>query len=178
MNEYVKGENAHDMRSPADGQPPARGSGAWTLWLVVAAVGVHIIEEHALNFNGWAARALHAPVTAEDFHLTNAGVILYGIACAVIGWRAPAIALSSAALVLVNSIGFHLGASLLLGAYSPGTTTSVLLFVPSGIAAYRAAARDGVLTRRVVVLSFAIAVLWHAFMGTVYAIKYFRPLYG
>jgi len=164
------------MRSASGGQHSA-GGGAWTLWLTVAAVGVHIIEEHALNFNGWALRALHAPISAEDFHLTNAGVILYAIACAVIGWRAPAIALSSAALVFVNALGFHLLSSLVVGAYSPGTATAVVLFVPAAIAAYRAAARDGVLSSRVIWISLAIAVMWHALMATVYAIKYFAPLY-
>jgi hypothetical protein len=157
--------------------PSAPRTGEWTLWLIVAVVGVHIIEEHALNFNGWAAQALHAPVTAQDFHLTNAGVILYCVACAAIGWRAPAIALSSAGLVLMNAVGFHLAASIFVRAYSPGTATSLLLFVPAGIAAYSAADHDGVLDRRVLMLSFTIALLWHAFLGAVFAIKYFWPLY-
>jgi hypothetical protein len=165
------------MRSGGERQPPSGSAGEWTLWVIVAVIGVHIIEEHALNFNGWAARTLDAPVTAEDFHLTNAGIILYSVTCAVIGWRAPATALSSAALVLLNAIGFHASTSILVHAYSPGTTTALLLFVPAGIAAYRAAARDGVLTRRAVMLSFGIALLWHAFLGAVFAIKYFWPLY-
>lgn len=165
-----------DMRSVSTGQQSA-GGGAWTLWLTVAAIGVHIVEEHALNFNGWALRELHAPVTSEDFHLTNAGVILYSIACAIVGWRAPAIALSSAALVFVNALGFHLITSLVVGAYSPGTTTAVLLFVPAAVVAYRAAARDGVLSARVIWLSLGMAVTWHALLATVYSIKYFAPLY-
>ncbi|MEP7116725.1 MAG: HXXEE domain-containing protein [Acidobacteriota bacterium] len=176
MSEGVTQTNADDMRSASRRQPPA-DAGSWTLWLVVAAIGVHIIEEHALNFNGWAARQLHAPITPEDFHVTNAGVILYSIACAVIGWRAPAIALSGAALVFVNALGFHLLSSLLVGAYSPGTATAMALFVPAAVVAYRAAARDGVLTARVAWLSLGIAVMWHAFMGAVYAFKYFAPLY-
>ena len=165
------------MRSASGRQPPAAGTGEWTLWLIVGAIGVHIIEEHALNFTGWAARTLHTPLTSEDFHLTNSGVILYSIACAVVGWRVPAIALSSAALVFLNALGFHLLSSLLLRAYSPGTVTSVALFVPAAVVAYRAAARDGVLTARVVWTSIGIAVTWHAYMAAVYAIKYFAPLY-
>ena len=164
------------MRSPAQRQPDAP-TGEWTLWLVVAVIGVHIIEEHALGFNAWAARALNAPVTPEDFHLTNAGVILYCVACAVIGWRAPAIALSSAALVLLNSLGFHAATSVVVGSYSPGTGTSLLLFVPAGLLAYRAAANDHVLTRRACGVSFSVALLWHVFLGSVYSIKYFWPLY-
>jgi len=177
MNGYerLKG-NADDMRSVPVRQPDA-WTGEWTLWLVVAAMGVHFMEEHALNFNGWAAQMLHAPVTPEDFHLTNAGVGLYCVASAVIGWRAPAIALSGAAIGIINAIGFHTGTSLFFQAYTPGTATSVLLFLPAGVVAYRAAGRDGVLTRRVWMLSLGIGLLWHAYMGGVFAIKYFWPLY-
>lgn len=177
MNGYgkLKG-NADDIRSVA-GRQPGAWTGEWTLWLVVAVMGAHFMEEHALNFNGWAAQMLHAPVTPEDFHLTNAGVIMYCVACAVIGWRAPAIALSGAGIGVINALGFHTGTSLFFQAYTPGTATSVLLFLPVGVAVYRAAARDGVLTRRVWMLSLGIALLWHAFMGAVFAIKYFRPLY-
>jgi hypothetical protein len=165
------------MRSGAERQPPRWDTGEWTLWVIVAVIGVHIVEEHALNFNEWAARTLHAPVSAEDFHLTNAGIILYCVACAAIGWRAPAIALSSAAVVLLNALGFHSAMSIFVHEYSPGTATALLLFVPAGVAAYRAASCQGVLTRRAVVLSFGIALLWHAFLGVVFAIKYFSPLY-
>lgn len=145
--------------------------------MIVAAIGVHVIEEYALNFTGWASRALAAPVTWQDFHLVNAGVAAFAIACAVLGWRAPAFSLSSAALVMLNAAAFHGGASLISGQYSPGTASALLLFLPAGAAAYAAAARDGVLTRRVVVLSLAGGLLWHAFLGGVFYLKYFAPLY-
>lgn len=107
----------------------------------------------------------------------NAGVSLYAVACAVVAWRAPALSLSSAALVILNAAGFHLGSSILVGAYSPGTMTALVLFIPSGLLAYIGAARDGMLTRRVVILSVALGLLWHVFLGGVFYVKYFAPLY-
>ncbi|MEO8074840.1 MAG: HXXEE domain-containing protein [Acidobacteriota bacterium] len=177
MNEYdrLRG-NADDIRSTPGRQPPA-WTGEWTLWLVVAAMGAHFLEEFALNFNGWALQMLHAPVSSEDFHLTNAAVAMYCIGCAAIGWRSPSIALSGAGIGVVNAIGFHTGSSLLFLAYTPGTTTSVLLFLPTAVVVYRAARKDGVLTRRALLVSLGVGVLWHLFMGGVFAIKYFAPLY-
>ena len=171
------GAKADDTRSGAGGQTAGRADRSWVLWLVVAAVGVHIIEEYTLNFDGWALRALGAPVSWQDFHLVNAGVIVYCVACAVVGWRWPAFALSSAALVMLNAAGFHIAFSLVLGLYSPGAVTSALLFLPAGAAAYRAAALDGVLTRRAVVWSVVIGLAWHAFLGGVFWLKYFAPVY-
>ena len=151
--------------------------GSWLLWAIVAAIGVHIIEEYALNFSGWSSRAYGMPVSSEDFHLVNFGVIVYSIACAAIGWRAPALSLSAASLVVLNAVGFHLTFSIAAGLYSPGTASALLLFVPTGIAAYVAAARAGVLTRRALVLSVAAGLAWHAFLGGLFYAKYFAPLY-
>jgi hypothetical protein len=165
------------MRNSADNGTNARaGDGTWVLWAIVAAIGVHVIEEYALNFTGWSAHALAVPLTWEDFHLVNAGVTVYAGACAIIAWRVPALSLSSAALVVLNAAGFHGGSSILVG-YSPGTSTALILFLPLGIYAYLAAYRDGVLTWRVFLLSAAAGVLWHAFLGGVFYIKYFAPLY-
>ena len=139
----------------------------------MAAIGVHVIEEYALNFTGWSRRALSVPLSWEDFHLVNAGVTLFAVACAVIGWRVPAFSLSSPALVILNAAGFHGGSSLLAG-YSPGTWTALLLFLPLGAYAYVAASRDGVLTRQVVLLSAAGGALWHLFLAAVFYLKVLR----
>lgn len=165
------------MRGEPDGQAPAtKARYEWTTWLIVAAIAVHVVEEYTLNFNGWA-RTLGIPLTAEDFHLANAGVTLYAVACAAIGWRAPAVALSGAALVGLNAVGFHLGASILTGRYSPGTATALVLFLPAAAAAYRGAWRDGVLSRAVIGRSLLIGAAWHLFLGGVFYLKYFAPLY-
>lgn len=161
------------QKDKADTTPRDR---SWVLWAIVAAIGVHIIEEYALNFTGWSRRALSVPLSWEDFHLVNAGVTLFAVACAVVAWRVPALSLSSAALVLLNAAGFHGGASLLVG-YSPGTWTALLLFLPLGAYAYVAASRDGVLTTRAILLSASGGAAWHLFLAGVFYLKYFAPLY-
>lgn len=165
------------MQSTRVSQRIDRRDDSWILWIVVAAIGVHIIEEYALDFPGWARVALGAPVTWQDFHLVNAGVIVYSVACAMVAWRLPAFSLSAASLVVLNALAFHLGSSAATGTYSPGTLSAIALFVPSGLLAYRAAWRDGVLTRAPLVWSILIGVLWHAFLGGAFAIRYFAPLY-
>lgn len=148
----------------------------WTTWLIVAAIGVHFIEEYALSFIGWA-HTLGVPLTSEDFHLVNACVTLYAIGGAAIGWRAPWLPLSSAALVALNAVGFHLGASILTASYSPGTVTAIVLFLPAAAASYVGARRDGVLTGPVVAISAGVGLAWHALLGGLFYVKYFAPLY-
>ena len=131
MRETRTQANADDMPS-APGRQPRSGAGEWTLWLIVAAIGAHIIEEHALNFNGWAARFLHAPVSSEDFHLTNGGRHPLLDRLRRDRLARPGDRPVERGLVFVNALGFHLLSSLLVRSYSPGTLSSVVLFVPAG----------------------------------------------
>ena len=141
------------------------------LWIAVAAIAVHFIEEYAMNFPGWAARVFALPITPEDFHFVNASVALYAIACAAVGWRLAAFSLTLAGLIGVNGV-FHAGASLLAGDYSPGAITGLVVFVPASVAAYRSASRAGVLSTRALVISLSIGVLWHVFLAVMFYLKY------
>ena len=82
------------------------------IWIVIATIAVHFIEEYAMNFPGWANRFFSMPITFEDFHLVNAAVALYAIACGVVGWRLPAFSLTIAGLIGLNGV-FHAGAGLI-----------------------------------------------------------------
>jgi hypothetical protein len=144
--------------------------GSVALWFIVGAMGVHFIEEYALDFTGWVAASFSMPLSWQDFHLVNASITAYAIGCAAVGWRHPGFSLSLAALVGANGL-FHLAGSPLLG-YSPGAWTGTLLFLPLAALAYADAARAGVLTRRVFVLSAALGLLWHAYLGIVFYFKY------
>lgn len=145
------------------------------LWIVVATIAVHFIEEYAMNFPAWVFRVSSMPLTSEDFHLVNACVALYAIACAVAGWRLPAFSLSIVALVGLNGL-FHT-AAFFFGGYSPGALTGLLLFMPAALAAYQTARRDGLLSTRVLVISLAIGVVWHAYLAVIFYLKYFPPAY-
>jgi hypothetical protein len=125
----------------------------YTLWVVVMAVSLHVLEEYTLNFVGWAEVALRVNVSWEIFHLVNTALMFFGIACAMIGWRAPGLSLMMPAIIAINALFFHILLTLVQWRISPGTGTSIILFVPAAGWAYYGAYRDGVLTRRAVVVS-------------------------
>lgn len=127
-------------------------------------LGLHFLEEFALDLRSWLEMVLRVPVTWEQAHLVNAVVTLTAIAGASIGWRNPALSLVMPAVLIVNALGFHLGFTLIWGTYSPGTVSALVLFVPAGLWAFVGAQRDGVLNRRVIITAVLIAVGIHLAM--------------
>lgn len=118
----------------------------WVLWVLVAASALHVVEEHALGWQGWASeefgKRFGVRPTWADFWATNAALIVFGVACAMVGWKAVGFSLALPALVLINAVGFHILPSLKAGAPNPGVFSAVILYVPIGIWAYVAAAAD------------------------------------
>ena len=138
----------------------------FTLWFVVMVLGLHFLEEFALDIRTWLEGVLAVPVTWEQCHLVNAAVTLMAIGGAVIGWRRPELSLIMPAIVIVNAFFFHLGFSIIWRSYSPGTLSALLLFVPAGAWAFIGAHRDGVLTNRAIYVSVAGAVFVHLWLLT------------
>jgi hypothetical protein len=68
----------------------------YILWVVVMAVSLHVLEEYTLNFCRLGRSALRVNVSWEIFHLVNTALMFFGIACAMIGWRAPGLSLTDA----------------------------------------------------------------------------------
>jgi hypothetical protein len=130
---------------------------AYVLWVVVIAAALHVMEEHTLDWKSWAEVALHAPVTWADFYVTNAAMIVAGVAGAAIGWQRPEISLILPALFVVNALVFHIGISIVQRRYSPGTFTAVVLYLTVAVWAYASAHADGVLS--------ASAIIWSAIGG-------------
>ena len=132
----------------------------WVLWVLVAATALHVVEEHALGWQGWASeafgRSFGVRPTWADFWATNAALIVFAVAAAMVGWRAPGFSLALPALCLINAIGFHIVPSLRAGAPNPGVFTATVLYVPIGIWAYAAASADDRVSFGVLVLSVAI----------------------
>jgi hypothetical protein len=132
---------------------------------------LHILEEYALDFVGWIHSALSINVSWEQFHIVNIAVVLFAVCGAMIGWQLPEVSLIAPALVIINAIFFHIGCSVVLWRYSPGAISSALLFIPVGIWAYYGAYRDGVLTRRALLLSLLGGALWHVYLLLLFPIK-------
>ncbi len=132
----------------------------WVLWVLVAASAIHVVEEHALGWQGWASdyfgERFGVRPSWTDFWATNAALIVFGVACAMVGWKAAGFSLGLAALVIINAIGFHIIPSLRAKAPNPGAFTAVALYVPIGVWAYLAAAADERLSLGAFVLSVAV----------------------
>jgi hypothetical protein len=125
----------------------------YTLWVVVMAVSLHALEEYTLNFVGWAEVALRVNISWEIFHLVNTALMFFAIACAMI------------------ALFFHILLTVVQWRISPGTGTSILLFIPAASWAYYGAYRDGVLTRRAVVVSVMGGVLVTVYLSILLMIR-------
>lgn len=113
----------------------------WVLWVLLAAAALHVVEEHALGWQGWAARFIGPRIgvipTWTDFWATNMLLLVFGFSAAVVGWIvAPAYALAFPALCLINAVFFHILPSLDAARPNPGCFTAVLLYVPLSLLAY------------------------------------------
>lgn len=138
----------------------------WIIWVLLAASALHVMEEHAFGWQGWATETLGVRPTWADFWATNAAMIVVGLAAAAVGWAAPAFALGFPALALINAAFFHVLPSLRARRPNPGCVTAVALYVPLGIWCYVAAADDDVLSAGTVLGSLLIgAVLMAAAIG-------------
>jgi hypothetical protein len=124
-----------------------------TLWVVVIVIALHVVEEYVLDFRGWIQVSLGLSISWELFFLVNAAFVVFAVAGAMLGWRLPEVSLMMPALIGLNGLIFHLGLTLVQRRLSPGTITSALLFIPVALWTYHAAYRDGVLTKRVLLVS-------------------------
>ena len=132
----------------------------WVLWVLLVASALHVVEEHALGWQGWASERLGPLLgvrpTWADFWATNAALIVFGIAAASVGWKAAGFSLGFAALALINAVLFHIVPSIQARHPNPGCFTAVALYVPIGVWAYVAAASDDRLSFGTVLLSLLV----------------------
>ena len=147
-------------------------------WLCLAAYSVHMLEEHALNWRDWARAVIKLPVEWSGFYLTNAVVVVLGIAAAGFASGFPAVALGFPALMIINAVLFHiLPVIRCKGRFSPGLITAVVLFLPLGWLTLRRAMQAGVVDAGGVFSAFVIGALLMAMPVVLLRIKalpYFR----
>lgn len=149
----------------------------FVLWLMLFAYALHVMEEHALNWLGWANAKLALDLTWADFYVTNSVVVVAGISTAMIGWRLPEVSLAFPALALINAVFFHVGPTLIQRVFSPGVITAVFLFLPVGIWCYYGAYLDGALTWRAGIVSVVFGAILMAYPLALLGIKRRLPNY-
>ncbi|MGI8485189.1 MAG: HXXEE domain-containing protein [Thermomicrobiales bacterium] len=135
----------------------------WWLWVLGTACAIHVIEEHASGWQGWASRTfgkrLGVQPTWADFTATNSALLFVAVACAVVGWRAPWFAPSLPAVCVINAVLFHVGPSIAQRYPNPGVFTAVLFYLPLSTVVYVAAHRDGVVSLDTIVWSTVVGAL-------------------
>ena len=113
-------------------------------WISIAAFALHIFEEFTLDWVSWANAVSGRQIGWDFFYVGNALAIVLGIVAAELASSLPVLALSFPVLLLINAIFFHLAASLATRMrFSPGLLSAVLLFIPLGFEALRAARKGG-----------------------------------
>lgn len=160
------------------------GSPQFFALVMFAAYIGHQFEEHWIDLYGrdyafqGAVNALIAgalgieaePGKIPDI-LTRASVFvintsLVWLVAALAIWRGAAFVfpvLAMVAIAFVNGIS-HVVSSIITGAYNPGLVTSVVLFLPLSVWAYRALLQDGLASKAQVSWSIAWAVAGHIIM--------------
>ena len=141
-------------------------------WLLLAAYTIHILEEFMLDWRGWATSVLRLPVTWSNFYVTNSAVVVLGLVAAQTAGQLPLVALSFAALMLINATFFHVMPFIVFkGRFSPGLITAVLIFYPCAISAYVIAGENGHLSLGSILASLAIGAVLMAFPIVLLKIK-------
>ena len=132
-------------------------------WLAVAAYTAHILEEAFCDWRGWVRGLSGIMVSWLQFWSVNALAVVLGIICAVFAVKYPVLALSYAALMLINATFFHVGGFIKgRGRYSPGLITAIGLFYPLGFSCYKTAYTSGLLTYTNLVASIVLGVFYMA----------------
>ena len=136
------------------------GAHEWVLWLLVTASALHVVEEHALGWQGWAdatlGRRFGAHPTWSDFWATNTALLAFAFSAALVGWQATWFALALPALCLVNAVLFHVAPSIVQRRPNPGLFTAVVLYLPLGVWCYAAAGQAGELDAPTVIGSVLV----------------------
>lgn len=147
-------------------------------WIAVAAYAVHMMEEFSFNWRDWARAVLKLPVEWGDFYVTNAVVIVLGIAQAFLAPTLAVAPLGFASLMAINAIFFHILPVLVTkGRFSPGLFTAVVLFLPVAWIVWAKAIEDGLVnaqTAAIAILGAALLMAYPIVMLHLRSRPYFR----
>lgn len=132
----------------------------WILWVLVAASALHVMEEHALGWQGWATSVMGKKLGVsfywQDFYVTNTALFIVGISTAMVGWQFAGFGLSFASLNIIDALLFHILPSVRAKRLNPGCITATILYLPIGFLCYWAANKDQILTTSALWLSILI----------------------
>ncbi|MFI5408879.1 HXXEE domain-containing protein [Kaistia sp. UC242_56] len=137
-----------------------------------------MMEEFSFNWRDWARAVIKLPVEWGDFYVTNAVVIVLGIAQAFLAPTLAVAPLGFASLMAINAIFFHILPVLVTkGRFSPGLFTAVVLFLPVAWIVWAKAIEDGLVnaqTAAIAILGAALLMAYPIVMLHLRSRPYFR----
>lgn len=131
------------------------------VWLIPVIHIVHLLEESP-RFVPWARKHMGVPYTKAKFVVENVVLFTFSLVSVALvvltdSWLGPVLALSGAVGFFLNAF-FHAGFTIRTREYSPGTWTSIFLFVPFAFLLFGIAARSSMLDVTTVLLSLLLGV--------------------
>lgn len=109
-------------------------------WLAVAAYALHIVEEHILDWFGWARKTMNISLSWEQYVITEVAILILGLTAAMLSGTpmGPTLVVAFTTLLLINVIFFHLLPMLANGGrFSPGVISGIFLFLPLAWQVYK-----------------------------------------
>jgi hypothetical protein len=107
-------------------------------WLLPAAILVHQLEEYFGHFPIWYSDLLNVQLSNQDFIVINTvGLFVFSVlSLSYLFNKNNLILVALGTLVFVNGL-MHPLISIFTFSYSPGTISSVVLFIPLGLIIYK-----------------------------------------
>jgi hypothetical protein len=140
---------------------------AYFLWLPLAAVAAHLVEEFVWpggfgDWYRWYRPERAASVTTRFLVIVNVVLVALALLPPLLGGtpRGLALWLVVAAIGAYNAL-FHLWATFRRRAYSPGLLTGMILYVPLAVLGYYALTITGVVSWGTTLEAVVIAVAFH-----------------
>jgi hypothetical protein len=143
------------------------------VWLAVGAYALHIIEEHILDWFGWARKTMNLNLAWETYVTIEAAFIVLGVAAAMAASAVPVVGLAFIAMLVINVTFFHLLPMMMAGGrFSPGTLSGLLFYVVGWAAMMSSSATGSNVTWAVVI--GAAVILWPMLLLKLKGEAYFR----
>ncbi len=144
------------------------------VWLAVGAYALHIIEEHVLDWFGWARKTMNLNMERDTYVTVEATFLVLGVVAAMSASAMPMVGLAFIVLLVINVTVFHLLPMAMAGGrFSPGTISGVLLFYPIGWLALTSGSASAANLSWAVVIGAAV-ILWPMLLLQLKREAYFR----
>ena len=137
------------------------------VWLFPIAYTLHVLEELP-QFTNWARYYANASFTMHDYLVIHlSGIVIAVLAPGVLRFFPNRVVVFIFFTMVFTpavcfNILFHAGATAAFGVYCPGLLTALTLYPPLFYIVSRRAFREGLLTNRLGLISFAFAGMIHA----------------